>query len=93
LAGVALFALALAVVAIAGGAVSGQTMAILVLGAMLGFVLDATWLTQAVDRLSKLGRDSEDEDGDGGWENQGLTRCAPGPRPRTPSSCSAVTVA
>jgi hypothetical protein len=49
LAGVALFSLALAVVAIDGAAVSGQMMAMIVLGAMLGFVLDATWLTLAME--------------------------------------------
>jgi hypothetical protein len=67
-AGVALFALALAVVAIDGVGLSGQTMAILVLGTMLGFVLDATWLTLAVDRLAKLGRGGENGEGGEGWE-------------------------
>lgn len=76
-AGVALFAAALAVVAISGPALSGQIMAMLVLGAMLGFVLDATWLTLAVDRLSKLGGDGEDEDGGDGWGK-------PGPDPVRP---------
>lgn len=79
MAGVALFAAALAVVAMSGAALSGQVMALLVLGAMLGFVLDATWLTLAVDRLSKLGGDGE-EGGDG-WGKPG-----PDPvRPRPPS--------
>lgn len=79
LAGVALFALALAVVAIDGAQMSGQTMSIVVLGAALGFVLDATWLALAVDRLSKLGRD--DEEGGTGWGRPG-----PDPqRPRPPS--------
>jgi len=67
LAGVALFALALGLVAMGGADLSGQVMATIVLGAMLGFVLDAAWLTLAVDRLSKLGRDGGDDDegGDG----------------------------
>jgi hypothetical protein len=67
LAGVALFALALAVVAIDGAALSGQIMAMLVLAAMLGFVLDATWLTLAIDRLSKLGHGRKDDEGGEGW--------------------------
>jgi hypothetical protein len=81
LVGVALFALVLAVVAIDGAAMNGQMMAMLILGAMLGFVLDATWLTFAVDRISKLGRDSDDDEGDDGWGKPG-----PDPvRPRPPS--------
>ncbi len=81
LAGIAVFALALAVVAIDGAGLSGQAMAMLVLGAMLGFVLDATWLCVAVDRLSKLGYGSQGEEGGDG-------RGRPGPdpaRPRPPS--------
>ena len=66
-AGVALFCLALVVVAIDGAALSGQMMAKIVLGAMLGFVLDAIWLTLATDRLSKLGRGRQDEEGGEGW--------------------------
>ena len=79
LVGAALFALALAVVAIDGPALSGQTMAMVVLGAGLGFVLDATWITLAVDRLLKLGRGGDDEDGGTGWGKPG-----PGPRPSPP---------
>ena len=81
LAGVALFFLALAVVAIDGAAVSGQMMAMIVLGAMLGFVLDATWLTVAMDRLSKLGNGRQDEEGGEGW---GTPEPDPS-RPRPPS--------
>jgi len=77
LAGVALFALALALVAVDGPVLSGQIMAMLVLGATLGFVLDATWLTLAVDRLSKLGHGSQDEKGGEGWGT-------PGPDPSRP---------
>jgi hypothetical protein len=78
-AGVALFALVLAVVAIDGAGLSGQTMAILVLGAMLGFVLDATWLTLAVDRLSKLDRGGEDGEGGDGWGKPDPDPVRPGP--------------
>lgn len=80
LAGVALFAVALAVVAIDGPALSGQMMSLVVLGAALGFVLDATWLTVAVDRLLKLGGGGDDGDGGTGW---GKPR--PDPRPSSPS--------
>jgi hypothetical protein len=81
LAGVALFALTLAVVAVYGPALSGQMMAMLMLGGALGLVLDATWLTLAVDRLSKLGRGREDDEGGDGWGKPG-----PDPtRPRPPS--------
>jgi hypothetical protein len=79
LAGVALFALALGLVARDGAALSGQLMATIVLGAMLGFVLDAAWLTLAVDRLSKLGRD-----GDGGDDDDGGGRGKPGRDPVRP---------
>jgi hypothetical protein len=79
LAGLALFAVALAVVAIDGAALGGQVMAILVLGTMLGFVLDATWLTLAVDRLSKLGRGHDDEEGDDGWGKPGPDPVRPWP--------------
>jgi hypothetical protein len=79
LAGIALFALALVVVAIDGAARNGQIMAMLVLGAMLGVVLDATWLTLAVDRLSKLGRGRQDEDGGEGWRAPGPDPARPGP--------------
>jgi hypothetical protein len=78
--GVALFALALAVVAIDGPALSGQVMSMVVLGAALGFVLDATWITLAVDRLLKLGRGGDDQNGDTGWGKPG-----PDPRPSPPS--------
>lgn len=77
-AGVALFAAALAVVAIDGAALQGQTMAFVVLGAGLGLALDATWLALAVDRLGKLGRGGEDDDGGQGWGK-------PGPDPGRPS--------
>jgi hypothetical protein len=81
LAGVALFVLALALVAADGAALSGQMMALLVLGAMLGLVLDAAWLTLAVDRLLKLGRGGEGEDGaDGGGGS------VPNPAPPRPPS-------
>jgi hypothetical protein len=77
LAGIALFALTLVVVAIDGPALSGQMMAILVLGTMLGFVLDAAWLSLAIDRLSKFGHGRQDEEGGEGWEG-------PGPDPERP---------
>jgi hypothetical protein len=66
-AGVAVFTLALAVVAIDGAALSGQAMATIVLAAMLAFVLDAAWLSLALDRLSKLGRRGDDDEGGEGW--------------------------
>jgi hypothetical protein len=79
LAGVALFAVALAVVAIDGATLSGQGMATVVLGAMLGLVLDVTWLTFAVDRLSKLGGESDDEENDDGWGTPGRDPVRPSP--------------
>ena len=84
LAGVAVFALALAVVAIDGAGLSGQSMAMLVLGAMLGFVLDATWLSIAADRLSKLGRGSEGEEGEDGPRRPGPDPAPPRPPPEGP---------
>jgi hypothetical protein len=66
LAGVALFASALVLVASDGAALSGSMMAMLVLGAAQGWVLDATWLCLALDRLAKLGHGSEGEEGEGG---------------------------
>jgi hypothetical protein len=79
LAGVTLFGLALAVVAIDGAALGPQMMAMLMLGAALGFVLDATWLTVAVGWLGKLdhGGDGEEGRGGGGWND-------PGPGPARP---------
>jgi hypothetical protein len=83
LAGVALFAVALALVAIDGAALSASVMATLVLMAMLGVVLDATWLTLAVDRLTKLGDGSEGEEGEDG---EGWGRPGPAPVPPWPPS-------
>jgi hypothetical protein len=80
-AGVMLFVLALALVAAEGAALDGQTMAVLVLGASLGFVLDATWLCLLVDRLSRPGDGSAKDDGEEGRGGSG-----PGPEhPRPPS--------
>ncbi len=79
LAGVALFALGLAVVAIDGAALRASMMAMLVLGVALGFVLDATWLCVAVGWLAKLDHGSEGEEG-GGGEGWG----GPGPSPARP---------
>ena len=81
-AGVALFAGALALVAMGGDGMSGPMMALLVLGTMLGFVLDATWLTLALGRLTGDGPgDGEDGDGGNGWGSPGSDP----PRPRPPS--------
>jgi hypothetical protein len=80
LAGLALFAGALALVAMVGPGLSPQTMAMLVLGASLGLVLDATWLTLAVGQLAKLDPGSDDE----GREGPGRPGPDP-PRPRPPS--------
>ena len=85
MAGVGLFAGALAVVAIDGAALSGQMMAMIVPGAMLGFALDATWLTLAMDRLSKLGHGRQDEGGGKDGERQSLTRRVRGRRLITPT--------
>jgi hypothetical protein len=83
-AGVALFVLALVLVAILGGALSAQMMATLVLLTLLGFVLDTTWLCLAVDRLRKLDHGSDGEEGEGGEGRGG--RGPPSPaRPRPPS--------
>lgn len=76
-AGVALFAVALVVVAIDGAALGGQMMALLVLATMLGFVLVAAWLSLAMDRLSKFGHGRQDEEGEEGWGR-------PGPDPERP---------
>ena len=83
LAGVALFASALALVATDGPSLSGSTMAPLVLGAVLGWVFDATWLCLVLDRLAKLSHGSEGEEGDGGegWGRPGPDR----PKPWRPS--------
>lgn len=81
MAGVALFVVALALVADIGTALSAQLMATLVLLTLLGFVLDATWLCFAVGRLMELDQGNEGEDGEDG-EGWG----GPGPaRPRPPS--------
>jgi len=77
-AGIALFALALAVVAVDGPALSGQMLSVIVLGAALGLVLDATWLAVAVDRLARLGR-GEDDEGGAGWGKPGPDPVRPGP--------------
>lgn len=82
LTGVALFVLALAVVAIDGAALDGQTMSIVVLGAALGLVLDATWLALAVDRLLKLSRGGDDEEGGDGWGKPGPDPVRPWPPPQ-----------
>jgi zinc transporter ZupT len=52
-AGVALCAGVLVLVALDGGALSAQAMAMLMLGVALGVVLDASWLTYAVSHLGK----------------------------------------
>jgi hypothetical protein len=83
LAGVALFVVTIALVAIEGPALSAQVMAILMLAGALGLVLDATWLTLAVAQLGKLDHGSDDDDGEGGG---GWGRPRPDPaRPRPPS--------
>ena len=86
MAGVALFTLALAVVAIDGAALSGQMMAMLVLGTMLGFVLDATWLSVAMDRLSKLGHRRQGGEGGEGWGTPGPDPAGPWPPSEDPDS-------
>jgi hypothetical protein len=79
-AGVALFALALVLVAIGGTALGGPMMALLVLGTVMGFVLDSAWLSVAVCRLAKL------DAGGGGEEDEGgKGRGRPGPDPAPPS--------
>jgi hypothetical protein len=70
-AGVALFVLALVLVAVIGDALSAQMMATLVLLTLLGFVVDATWLCLAVDRLRKLDHGGEGDDGGEGWGGPG----------------------
>lgn len=75
--GVGLFALSLALVAISGAALGGSMMAMVVLATALGLVLDATWLTLAVDRLGKLDR-SEGEEGEG-WHGPEPDPAGPGP--------------
>ena len=85
LAGVALCVAGLLVVAVDGAALSGQVLALLMLGVALGVVLDATWLTLAVAQLDKLDRGSEDDDGEGdGGGGGGWPGPAPA-RPRPPS--------
>lgn len=84
MAGVALFVLALVLVAILGGALSAQMMATLVMLTLLGFVLDATWLCLAVDRLRKLDHGSEGSEGEGGEGWRGPGPPSP-PHPRPPS--------
>jgi hypothetical protein len=81
-AGVALFVLALMVVASDGEALSGQSMAVLILGVMLGFVLDSVWLCLTVSRLSKLGQRGDGEDDSDG---KGPRRPAPEPGSPPPS--------
>jgi hypothetical protein len=83
-AGVALFALALVLVAILGDALSAQMMATLVMLTLLGFLLDATWLCVAVDRLRKLDHGSEGGEGEGGGGRGGPGPPRP-PHPRPPS--------
>lgn len=83
LAGAALFTAALVLVANDSTAVSASTMAVLVLGTALGWVLDASWLCFAVGRLVKPGDGSEGDDGEGG---EGWGRRGPDPgSPRPPS--------
>ena len=82
IAGAALFAGTLAVVAIDGEAMSGTTMALLMLGAMLGFALDSLWLSLALGRLIQHDDRGEGEDGEStdGWGRPGSDP----PRPRPP---------
>lgn len=80
LAAIALFAVALGVVAMDGETLSASTMALLVLGTAVGWVLDATWLCFAVNRLASPdhGGESDEGEGGGGWHR-------PGPDPGRPS--------
>ncbi|MGH2875042.1 MAG: hypothetical protein ACRDNJ_04235 [Solirubrobacteraceae bacterium] len=61
--GVALLGGALAVVAIEGEALNGPMMAVVVLGALGGWALDATWLTFAIVQLTTLGDGQDGEEG------------------------------
>lgn len=83
LAGLALLAGALAVVAIDGSALNGPMMATVVLGALAGWALDATWLAFAIDRLVTLGQDGEGREGEDGDGGRGPEPHPPGPRPPT----------
>lgn len=63
--GVALLGGALAVVAIDGEALNGPMMAVVVLGALGGWALDATWLTFAIVALTTGGDGNDGDDGGG----------------------------
>ncbi len=76
--GVALLGLALVVVALDGSTLSATTMALLILGAAVGWVLDATWLSLAIVRLMEPGRGGEDEGGNG-WGGSGPRPVPPRP--------------
>jgi hypothetical protein len=82
MAGAALFVGALALLAIDGEGMNDTTMALLMLGTMLGFVLDATWLSLALGRLNRHDDRDEGEDGESadGWGRPGSDP----PRPRPP---------
>lgn len=80
LAGIALVAAALVVVAVDGPTLSAQVMSLLVLGTAAGIVLDGTWITLAVGWLGKLNhRDNGDDDGDEGWGRRGPDPSRPSP--------------
>lgn len=80
LAGVALVAAALTVVATKGPALSAPTMSLLVLGTAAGIVLDATWLCLAMDRLLRLSHGGNgDDDGGEGWGRRGPDPARPSP--------------
>lgn len=78
LAGVALVAVALFIVAVDGATLSAQMMSMLVLGTMGLIALDGTWLTMAMRRLGKLSDGGENDDGEG-WGRRGPAPARPSP--------------
>ena len=77
LAGVVLLGLALTLVALDGAALSPSAMALLILGAAAGWLLDATWLSLAIVRLATLGHGGDEGEGGDGWGETG-------PHPESP---------
>ena len=82
-AGAAMFTLTLVVVATDSEQLSASTMAMLVVGTALGWVLDATWLCVAVGRLTNRddGGEGDDDEGGDGWGRPGPDPARPWPPP------------
>jgi hypothetical protein len=85
-AGLGLLGMALAVVAQDGAALSASTMALVILGAAGGWLLDAALLSMAIVRLATPDRGGEDDGGGGdGWDHRGPRPVGPPPPGEDPA--------